>query len=390
MITHLAQKHAVVVASLAHTREELQEGKGLEEYCDEVIAEVLPDGVRWFNAANAVPTSTPSSVTYFRSARLHRRISAALQHKSFDVVMVHCAFVAQYIQADHGRVRILDYGDMDSAKWREYAQSRRLPLSLGYALEAKKLRNYERRVAVNFNYCTLTTHGEREEFESLGTGVPCMVVPNGVDTSYFKQSGISAPIGPVIVFLGRMDYFPNIDGVCYFADRIFPLVREKIPDARFLIVGSDPSRRVRNLESIPGVVVTGHVADVRSYLKESAISVAPLRIARGTQNKILESMAMGVPVVTTPQAAKGIQATPGVHMLVADDAPAFAQKVIQALTNERLRKNLASAALKHLESAHAWPTSMKILDNLLEQAMEENDRTSSRASYANGIVVATP
>src|SRR5204863_8321585 len=128
------------------------------------------------------------------------------------------------------------------------------------------------------------------------------------------------------------DYFPNIDGVCYFAEDVFPLVRQKIPNAKFIIVGSDPSRRIRELQRIAGISVTGHVADVRTYLEDAAVSIAPLRIARGTQNKILESMAMGIPVITTPQAAKGIQAIPGHHMLVAEHAPSFAEKVIEVLT----------------------------------------------------------
>jgi sugar transferase (PEP-CTERM/EpsH1 system associated) len=389
MIAHLAQTHSVTVASLAHTKQELEEGKGLEKHCDEVIAEVVPDRVRWLNAVAAVPTATPSSVAYFRSQILHRKIADKVKQNPFDVVIVHCAFVAQYVESRYGVLRILDYGDMDSAKWREYAQTRRLPLSWGYALEAKKLRDYERRVAANFHHCTLTTQGERDEFETLATGIPSTVIPNGVDTSYFNQGNRRAAAEPVIAFLGRMDYFPNIDAVCYFAEEIFPWVRESIPAARFLVVGSDPSRRVRGLESISGVRVTGHVPDVRKYLKDSALSVAPLRIARGTQNKVLESMAMGVPVITSPQAAKGIQATPGVHMLVAADAQIFAQKVIQVLTNDALRRGLSTAARQHLDRTHSWPISMKLLDDLIEREMPQNRRDSALRPLVHKIAVPT-
>ncbi len=260
-----------------------------------------------------------------------------MRQGAFDAVIVHCAFVAQYVSESYGRVRILDYGDMDSAKWREYSLERNLPLSLGYGIEARKLRNYERNVASKFHHCTVTTHGEKEEFESLSTGVPCAVIPNGVDTGYFAKVDSEDSKLPIITFLGRMDYFPNIDGVCYFAEEIFPLVQRQIADARFVVVGSDPSRRVRALERLPGVSVTGHVPDVRSYVKDAAVTVAPLRIARGTQNKILESMAMGIPVIATPQAAKGIQAVPGTHLLVAESPEKFAQDVVRLLSQPALK-----------------------------------------------------
>src|SRR5262249_12969953 len=158
--------------------------------------------------------------------------------------------------------------------------------------------------------------------------------------------------------LGRMDYFPNIDGVCYFAQEIFPIVREKVPHVEFRIVGSNPSSRVRNLAKGQGITVTGHVADVRSHLNDAALSVAPLRIARGTQNKILESMAMGIPVVATPQAAKGINAVPGRDLLVASDAGAFAEHVIRALRSDTLRHDLATAGRAQVQRVHLWSQSM--------------------------------
>jgi glycosyltransferase involved in cell wall biosynthesis len=162
-----------------------------------------------------------------------------------------------------------------------------------------------------------------------------------------------------------MDYFPNIDGVCYFAEEILPLIRKKIPEAEFRIIGSDPSRRIQQLAKVPGNLVTGHVPDVRGYLKDVAVSVVPLRIARGTQNKILESMAMGIPVVVSPEAAKGVQAVPGKQMLVAGDPGAFADRVIEVLTNRTLRQRLAVTARSHVEQTYRWPHSMEVMDDIL-------------------------
>src|SRR5262249_19316242 len=140
MIRHLSSKHSVVVASLAHSQKELSEGARLREHCDDVIGEVLPNSIRWMRASKSMLTSTPSSVSYFWSPRLYMRIKERLVSSHFDVILVHCAFVAQYVADWKQAYRILDYGDLDSAKWAEYSQRRSLPLSLGYGLEARKLR----------------------------------------------------------------------------------------------------------------------------------------------------------------------------------------------------------------------------------------------------------
>src|ERR1051326_878205 len=308
MVRHLSQKHSVVVASLARTAQEREEGAALGKYCEELLIEVLPDSIRWMNACRALPTSMPSSVAYFWSSRLAARVTEQIARKPFDAILVHCAFVAQYVMHYKGSNRVLDYADMDSEKWAEYADWKPFPLSAGYAIEARKLRAYERNIAGHFHRCTVTTAAEREEFERLGTTTPCSIVANGVDTTYFSRNGNLRSKGSAIIFLGRMHYFPNIDGVCYFAEEVFPRIRHKLPHAEFRIVGSHPSRQVRNLARIPGITVTGHVEDVRVYANDAAVSVAPLRIAGGTQKKILESMAMGIPVVSTPEAAQGVNA----------------------------------------------------------------------------------
>jgi sugar transferase (PEP-CTERM/EpsH1 system associated) len=261
---------------------------------------------------------------------------------------------------------MLDFGDIDSAKWSEYSHQRAFPLSMGYRIESAKLRKYEKKVASQFDLCTATTRGELEELQKLGNSIPSAVIPNGVDLSYFHPRSETPEDSSVIVFLGRMDYYPNVDGVLYFAKEIFPAIRKEVPHAEFRIVGSNPSRVVRDLSKIPGISVTGHVPDVRPHVMDAALAVAPLRIARGTQNKILQFLAMGVPVVTTPQAAKGVAADSGRHFLVADGSAPFARQVLRLLQDPALRESLSVAGRQPLEEAHCWPASMQILDRLLE------------------------
>jgi sugar transferase (PEP-CTERM/EpsH1 system associated) len=305
-IRHLSQKHTVTVVTLAHTEQELAESQGLKEICEEVIAEILPPRTRWLQALAALCSTTPSSVAYFWSDKLKKRLDDKLASTNFDVIFVFCAFMAQYVLDRQGKFHILDFGDMDSAKWAEYSRYKTIPLSWGYALEAGKLRNFERRVGQKFDRCAVISQGELEEFARIGIGVPCTVLTNGVDTDYFSLNDKADSDSSVIVFLGRMDYFPNVEGITYFAREVFPLISEKKPGVQLRIVGSNPGKSVRQLARIPNISVTGYVTDVRDFLQDAAVSVAPLRIARGTQNKILESMAMGIPVVATSQAAKGI------------------------------------------------------------------------------------
>lgn len=369
MIQHLSRKHEVTVASLAETEQELRDGAGLEKHCEEVIAELLPKPVRWRQACTALLTSEPSSVAYFRSIELHRRVRNVLCEQKFDCAIVHCAFVAQYVLGWEGGLRWLDYGDLDSGKWAEYGEHRSFPLSLGFRLEAKKLRKYEAKLAGLFHQCTVTTQGELDMYASLGASTPCSVIPNGVDASYFTRPVQGPENSRVIAFLGRMDYYPNIDGILYFVHDILPLIQKAIPDVQLRVIGSNPSQRIRDLARLPGVTITGHVPDVRPYLADAAVAIAPLRLARGTQNKILESMAMGIPVVSTPQAAKGISAIPGKHLLVAGNPGEFSARVIDVLQVLELRRSLSGAARKQVEAMHHWPASMRILDEVLEQAL---------------------
>lgn len=375
MIRHLHQKHEVVVASLAESQDEREAGRELDKYCAEVLVEVVPKSVRWRQAISSVASSEPSSVAYFRSSKLHDRVKQRLTRERFDLVLVHCAFVAQYVHDWRGGVKLLDFGDLDSEKWAEYASHHSLPLSIGYALEAWKLRRYEQWLATQFHHCTFTTRGERDAFEKHGGKTGCSIIPNGVDTAYFAPDPHRRTDKHVILFLGRMDYFPNIDGIKYFVKEIFPLIRAQRPGAQLRIVGSNPHADVARLGRIDGITVTGHVADVRPHAADAAVAVAPLRLARGTQNKILECLAMGVPVVATTAAAKGVQAVPGRDLIVTDCPETFAHRVIQIMEDEELRNRLVSSGREQVKAAHSWATSMESLQRLLDElALGKSDR----------------
>ncbi len=376
-IRYLSRKHAVTLVSLAHTDDEMTKGAvALAELCDEVIVEVLPASARWIKVGLSVLKTTPASVAYFWSDRLYKRVTKALAGRNFDVIYVFCSAMAPYVMglAATG-YRVMDFTDIDSAKWFEYAQWKRYPLSWGYALEGAKLRRFEKRIAVNFDHCAVITPGELDDYRRFNVNTPCSILPNGVDSEFFKKS-TRVPLqeeSPVITFVGRMDYFPNIDGVLFFVREVFPLVQSSRPDAKLIIVGSDPVRSIRDLARRPNIFVTGHVPDVRPYLEDSMLSIAPLRIARGTQNKILEAMAMGVPVVATSRAARGVFSELSQHLLVADEPEAFADQVLALLNDNARRADLGRAGERALASLQGWAMSEKVLDEITRGAASHSD-----------------
>ena len=370
IIRHLtAQGHRVTVASLARSVAERDEARDLAQHCKEVLVEVIPVRVALPQMVARLPTPAPSSFGYFWSRRLAQRISAAAAATPFDLVFVHCSSVAPYVERLPAPLKIIDYGDMDSQKWREYAQHRAFPLSAGYWLEAVKLERRERLIAGHFDLCTCTTRAELESLRALGVTKPSDWFPNGVDAQFFAPDG--APYEPdLVAFVGRMDYYPNQQGVIGFCRDVLPQLRAKRPGVRFAIVGADPPAHIRALGELPGVTVTGSVPDVRPHVRRAALTVAPLAIARGTQNKILESMAMGVPVVCSPEASGGVDAVAGEHLRVASKPAEWVSTIEDILGNEAVRQQLSVAGRERVLSHHSWAASMRRLDGIVEKGAQ--------------------
>jgi sugar transferase (PEP-CTERM/EpsH1 system associated) len=307
-------------------------------------------------------------MAYFYSPRLAHRIREVLANGGIDLVFVHCAFAAQYVAQARDIAKLLDFGDMDSQKWLTYTRFRKFPLAAGYWLEGVKLRRLETRLARSFDYCTCTTQAELEMLDAYNTGARTGWFPNGVDTEFFAPT--DTPYDPdTICFIGRMDYYPNQQAVAFFARHVLPLIREHRPHAKFLIVGAQPSRAVLKLQKLAGVTVTGSVADVRPLVLGSALTVAPLAIARGTQNKILESMAMGVPVVASEQASRGVDVVPGDHLLTGSSPQTYRDAVLKVMEDSSLRARLAHASRERVLAHHSWGTSLQKLDSLIAECM---------------------
>jgi sugar transferase (PEP-CTERM/EpsH1 system associated) len=385
MIRHLSARHEVHVASIARSAEEAQEGAGLAAHCASYDMGRVSNPVQTMRMLLRLPTATPSSLGYFHSPPLARRIDALLASIRFDLIFVHCSSVAPYVENVRGTPKILDFGDMDSQKWLEYARFKPFPLSLGYRLEGAKMERAEKRLARRFDLCTATTRAEWETLESYRTGVASDWFPNGVDSEYFAPSG-EAYDSDTIAFVGRMDYYPNQESMFDFCSRTLPLLHARRPSLKLVIVGADPSARVRRLAQLPGVSVTGSVADVRPYLHRSALMIAPLNIARGTQNKILEAMASGVPVVTSRVAAGGVDAADPEHFLAASSPEEYAAAILRVLDDPAERQRLSRAGRARMLSHHSWDKSMERLDGIIERCLATRTQTTRETRATAGAL----
>jgi sugar transferase (PEP-CTERM/EpsH1 system associated) len=288
-----------------------------------------------------------------------------------SVSVVFSAAMAQYVDHNqHGR-RIIDFVDIDSDKWRQYAISKPWPFSWIYRREADCLFNYERRIACEFDNATFVSEKEASLFRQLAPecAQKTTFFNNGVDTSFFSPGQNYPnpyPAGiEVLVFTGAMDYWANIDAVDWFARHIFPIIRARRPNTWFYIVGAKPGKTVQLLANLPGICITGMVADIRPYLQHAVAAVAPLRIARGIQNKVLEAMAMQKPVIVSPQALEGINAIDGEELLVANNETEFSDQALRILENGN-RAILGQAAHNRIMADYTWQNSLSRLDTMLE------------------------
>ena len=376
MIAHLQKNHQVTVASLVESKAEQIDVSGIAPYCHQYIAQLMNKPIAWLKAILCLFTSIPSSMGYFYSWKLGRKINSLIEKNHYDLIVVHCSSVAHFVLSAKNTPKVLDFCDMDSQKWLIYAKHKPFPLSLAYWLEGIKLQRAEKLLAKKFNSSSVATSFELETLESFDSGRASFCFPNGVDTEYFSPTQRQYDAN-TICFIGKMNYYPNEKCMLEFSDQVFPKLRQKYPQLKLCIVGSNPTEKILALAERDGIEVTGRVADVRPYVQQSALSVVPLTIARGTQNKILESMAMGVPVVCSGVAARGIDALPEEHVLVADSVDQYIKQISRIIDNPVERERLSVNGRMRMLSHHDWEIAMQKMDSHIM------DKSNNAVSIAN-------
>jgi polysaccharide biosynthesis protein PslH len=365
-IKFLSRKNKISLVCLTDNPGDLKPGQGLQDCCESVDIVYLPKLRSNAQSACALFSSNPLTLSFFYSKELQGIVDSKLKHERYDVIFVYCSSMAQYVEHVNTIPKIIDFVDVDSEKWHQYATYASFPKNYLYRLEGRRLRKYEALLAETFQHCILVSEKEVDDFRALVC--PCSTVtsiPNGVDGDMFQPS--MAPYIPYsLVFTGAMDYFANIEAIMFFVREIFPLIQYSIPHVTLTIVGSNPTAEIRSLaESHANITVTGSVDSVQPYVVNSAVFVAPMRIARGVQNKILEAMSMGVPVVTTSLGFEGITALSGKDIIVEDQPERFANRVIELMCDDRIRTELSESSRRAVESFYDWTINLSKLENIL-------------------------
>lgn len=316
------------------------------------------------------------SLTYYRSSSFEKWVSHAVEKNNIDIAVVFSSAMAQYVSDIPNFRFLVDFVDVDSAKWTEYADRHRWPMSWLYRREGRNLLRYEIEISKKAEHSFFVTENEVNLFKrlSIDFSEKISALNNGVDAEYFSPhelrispfpSNLKGSVKYSLVFTGAMDYWPNIDAVFWFVFEILPKLSEKYPQLCFYIVGRNPTSAVLNLAS-DNVIVTGTVSDVRPYLQHASVVVAPLRVARGIQNKILEAMAMARAVVASSTCVDAIDARNGQEIFAAETADDFVLKIGMLLDNHNLAEEMGCAGrLKVLES-YSWMAHLMGIDRYLD------------------------
>ena len=381
----LSRHFRITLAALAHGDPDAGAAEELRACCEKIVTGRAGGRLGLLRGAFALCAGRSVTEGFFRDRGLLRTLLEEARRQPFDLVFAYSSSTLPYALAVPATARVMDLVDVDSVKWSAYADSAWWPKRWLYWREARTVAALERQAVKQCDAVLLVSEAEKR---ALGFSSPKVIaLGNGVDIEYFNP--VDRPAGPPsLAFTGTMDYRPNVDGVCWFVREVWPRLRQIVPELTFTIVGRDPTRAVRQLEQVAGVRVTGAVPDVRPYIAAATAAIAPLPMARGIQNKILEAMAMGKAIVGSPAAIEGLDVVIGKDLLQADSPDEWVRLVRTLLADGDLRQGLQRSARVCVESKYSWSARMAPLVSLCEsltaaappQAAERRARPACRSA----------
>lgn len=346
---------------------------GFAEAMDGLVASrhvELRSKPQWKAGIEGLLTGQPISVRSFASPSMQNWVNARIASGVISHIFCFSGQMAQYVPGDFRGRFIMDFVDVDSAKFESYAEDGHSFMRWVNRREGRVLARFESEIAQRADASLLVSAAEAKLFRDRTGASTAMAMGNGIDTGFYDPDGpykkLHPPFpDPLIVFTGQMDYRPNVEAVSDFAHHAMPMIRAQQPEATFAIVGRNPTQAVSDLSMLPGVQVTGAVDDVRTWLAAADVIVAPLRIARGIQNKVLEAMAMAKPVIASPAAAEGIDAEHGRHLFVEENIAAEAARVCALLAEPGSGIAIGKAARAHVIAHYGWRSQLAPLDRLM-------------------------
>lgn len=391
LLKHLTKKFSVHLACFVDDPEDFVHTRFLSSLCESAVFVSLKPVRSKISSLTGFLTDEALSVCYYRSHEMSRAVKK-IRQRPLVAEVVFSSTMAQYVAApEKGRVRIVDFCDADSEKWKQYAHDATPVMSWIYQREAEKLENTETTVA-NWADISFAISPEEAAMFNRRSHIQSKVGwwSNGVDTAYFDPE-VSSSVdgeGTDLVFTGAMDYRANIDAVLYFVQNVWPSLRNALPDVTLAVVGSNPAKQILALDKKNGIEVTGRVDDIRPWIKNAKVSIAPMRVARGIQNKVLEAMAMATPVVTTREAAVGIIEDTQNAINIADNPSDMVSVIIQLLKNDSKRKHAGLLARQAVTTHYDWNRQLSRFDDLsftgfFDHALS-SDGSLSKLASSNG------
>jgi sugar transferase (PEP-CTERM/EpsH1 system associated) len=367
--------------SLACTSDEpvwLQHHQLLTKYAKNVtIQPVTSKGMKVRGIWSLATGGAVTPASFYRIGLYESMLQWHMQ-QPFDAVLTFCTGMIHYTRQltrycrAHGLQKpahVLDLVDVDSIKWRSYAKSTMPPMKWVYAAEARRLARIEGGKYDAIDAVTVISDAEAKAYrQQVPSELPLHVVGNGVNVEYFVPQPDCPK--PTMCFVGVLNYKPNADGIEWFVRNVMPLLRQRVPEATLKIVGRHPTPAVKELGKEPGVEVVGSVPDVRIHMRDSGVVIAPLQLARGVQNKVLEAMSSERAVVCSPAAAQGIEATPGEHLVVADEPRQWVDALERLFSDAAHRQRLAAAARQHIVDHYSWGEQLQPMVDLLNRVMQ--------------------
>lgn len=373
ILKFLTQHYRVHLGCFIDDPEDEKHRSTLEEICESCQFTPLNPSLAKLRSLGGMISGAPLTLPYFWDRQLAKWTDALIRDRKIEHVFIFSSSMAQYAMGDAAAKarRVVDYVDVDSDKWRQYAAAKSWPAGWIYNRESRRLLSFEREVAAASDASLFVSEAEADLFKALAPESAAKIgaLNNGVDFEYFDPTQTYDRLfdgtDPILVFTGAMDYWANVDAVRWFANDVFPGIRARCPTAQFWIVGARPSPQVTELTSVSGIHVTGSVPDIRPYIAHADIIVAPLRLARGIQNKVLEAMAMARPVIASPEALEGIDAEIGRDIICADGADAFVEHTV-ALLGDPDPNAMGDRARDRVVSTYGWTANLAGLKTLLE------------------------
>jgi len=373
LIKRMSLKHKIFIISLIQSGFEDVFVNEMKEFCSgiEIVSLKRQSKLKHLpGVLRCLLSGQPLANKFVFLREMKEKIKKTVTENNFDIIQFEHFLMAPYINIipkSNRSKKILTLHNVGTVQFRRMFKTeknsfRKVRLFLNWV----PLRYWEPKIAMKFDRCVVTSRVDKLFLESLNPKLDISVILNGVDTKKYKMLS-NKPNAKNFLFIGKMDYRPNIDAALYFYKEIFPIIKKQIPDCKFLVVGSNPPEEIVRLTKDANVIVTGYVHDVKSYYEQCAVAVVPLRAGGGTRLKILEAMAFGRPVVSTSIGCEGLEVAHRENILVADKPEDFARYVSGLLTDIKLRQRISSKARKFVEVNYSWNKIAKDLMHIYEK-----------------------